>query len=114
MQIWAKVESFVAPCQCTSPGAICYNPRNDRVFTANYGSSNVTVIDAALNQVVSTVAAGASPFALCYNPTDNKISVIHSNDEMTLFFMNAPPFFFYFARQSAPNVLNQIISRKIF
>ena len=33
----------------------------------------MTVVDAATNQVDTTVGVGSSPQALCYNPQDNKV-----------------------------------------
>ena len=55
------------------PQALCYNPQNSRVYSANYDSDNVTVIDGVTDSVVATVAAGNFPAALCYNPTNNKV-----------------------------------------
>jgi YVTN family beta-propeller protein len=54
------------------PIALCYNPQNNRVYCANRGDDNVTVIDGASNSVITAVTAGSGPYALCYNPQNNK------------------------------------------
>jgi YVTN family beta-propeller protein len=55
------------------PCALCYNPTNNKVYVANFGSGSVTVIDGASDSVVATVPTDSKPSALCYNPTNNKI-----------------------------------------
>ena len=57
----------------SGPCALVYDSVNNKVYCANNGSDNVTVIDGASNQVITTVAAGSCPCALCYNPQDNKV-----------------------------------------
>jgi YVTN family beta-propeller protein len=53
--------------------ALCYNPRNNKVYCANAGIDNVTVVDGATDSVITTVHVGSDPEALCYNPTNNKV-----------------------------------------
>ena len=43
----------------SDPCALVYDSVNNKVYCANAGSSNVTVIDGASNQVIATVAAGS-------------------------------------------------------
>ena len=50
------------------------NPVTNKIYVANYGSNNVTVIDGATN-ATSTVAAGDHPIAVAVNPVTNKIYV---------------------------------------
>ncbi|MBM3322684.1 YncE family protein [candidate division WOR-3 bacterium] len=50
------------------------------MYCANWGSSSVTVIDAATNGVVATVAVGLNPSALCHNPLNNKVFSANSGD----------------------------------
>ena len=57
----------------TWPWALCYNPRDSKVYCANDNSANVTVIDCASNQAIATVAADSWPYALCYDPQDDKV-----------------------------------------
>jgi len=40
------------------PYALVYNPTHNKVYCANYGSNNVTVINGATNGVITTIAAG--------------------------------------------------------
>ena len=54
------------------PGALCYNPQNNKVYCANADGDNVTVIDGASNQVIATVGAGSDPCALCYNSQEQQ------------------------------------------
>ena len=46
----------------------------NKIYVANYGSANVTVIDGATNST-TTVAAGTGPSAVAVNPVTNKIYV---------------------------------------
>jgi YVTN family beta-propeller protein len=43
------------------PGALVYNPTNNKVYCANEGSASVTVIDGATNTVITTIGVGNSP-----------------------------------------------------
>jgi YVTN family beta-propeller protein len=51
------------PVTGRNPDAIVYEPSTRRVFTFNGGSANATVIDAATNKVVGTVALSGKPEA---------------------------------------------------
>ena len=57
----------------TTPGVLCWNSTDNKVYCANCYGNNVTVIDGATNQVIATAAAGVCPLALCYNPQNNKV-----------------------------------------
>ncbi|MCX6844322.1 MAG: YncE family protein, partial [candidate division WOR-3 bacterium] len=60
------------PDTTSMPSALCYNPQNNKVYCANFGADNVTVIDGASNSVITSVPVGHYPSALCYNPQNNK------------------------------------------
>jgi len=62
-----------------SPCALCYNPLNNKVYCANRGSNNVTVIDCVTDSVIAAVATGSSPSALCYNSQNNKVYCANQN-----------------------------------
>lgn len=47
----------------TRPDGILYEPRTNRIFTFNAGSSDATAVDAATGKVVGTVALGGKPEA---------------------------------------------------
>jgi YVTN family beta-propeller protein len=49
----------------------------DHVFVTNYGSSSVSVIDAASLTVIKTVDVGASPFGIAATPTGKLIFLTH-------------------------------------
>ncbi|MDI6765617.1 MAG: beta-propeller fold lactonase family protein [Bacteroidota bacterium] len=53
--------------------ALCWNPTNNKVYSANYYSDNITVIDGATNAVITSIPVGGGPYALAYNPTNNKV-----------------------------------------
>ena len=60
------------------------NPVTNKIYVANYGSANVTVIDGATN-TTTTVAAGTTPCAVAVNPVTNKIYVAnHGSDNVTV------------------------------
>ena len=58
----------------TTPVAAAANHATNQIYTANYGSNNVTVINGATNQT-TTVAAGQCPYDVRVNPLTNKIYV---------------------------------------
>jgi YVTN family beta-propeller protein len=58
----------------TTPVAAAVNIATNTVYTANYGSNNVTVINGSTNQA-TTVAAGQYPYDVRANPLTNKIYV---------------------------------------
>ena len=62
------------------PTALCYNSTNNKVYCANAGTNDITVIDGATNHVVATVRTGSGPRDLCYNPVDNKIYSANEGD----------------------------------
>jgi YVTN family beta-propeller protein len=67
------LETTIQLPDSSGPWALCHNPQNNMVYSANRDSDNVTVIDGATNQVITTVTAGTYPYALCYNPQNNKV-----------------------------------------
>ena len=58
----------------TRPVAAAANRATNQIYTANYDSNNVTVIDGATDQT-TTVAAGINPYDVRVNPLTNKIYV---------------------------------------
>ena len=63
----------------TNPGAVAVDAVTNKVYVANTGSNNVTVIDGASN-TPTTVAAGKSPNAVAVNAVTNKIYVTNNGD----------------------------------
>jgi len=59
----------------THPVGLAYNPSNNLVYVANYGSSSISVIEAFANVVSTTIAVGANPYAVAYDPANNDIYV---------------------------------------
>jgi YVTN family beta-propeller protein len=58
----------------TNPIAVGVNPVTNKIYVANNGSNNVSVIDGATS-ATATVAAGTHPVAVGVNPVTNKIYV---------------------------------------
>jgi YVTN family beta-propeller protein len=61
------LDSGSAPC------ALCYNPRDNKVYCANRYNGSVAVIDGATNSIVKVMAVGGEPSSLCYNHRENKV-----------------------------------------
>jgi YVTN family beta-propeller protein len=65
----------------TDPNAVAVNPVTNKIYVANQGSNNVTVIDGATNNT-TTVAVGTGPgtgpSAMAVNPTTNQIYVANT------------------------------------
>jgi YVTN family beta-propeller protein len=53
--------------------ALCYNPRNNKVYAANSDIGTVIVIDGASNSVLATDTVGTYPSVLCYESLYNKV-----------------------------------------
>src|SRR5260370_538592 len=58
----------------TNPNSVAVNPVTNKIYVANSGSANVTVIDGATNST-TTVNAGTIPVSIAVNPVTNKIYV---------------------------------------
>ena len=61
----------------TNPLAVAVNPVTNKIYIANSGSANVTVIDGTDNST-ATVTAGTYPWAVAVNPVTNKIYIANS------------------------------------
>jgi len=64
----------------TEPQGVAVDPTTDRVYTANRGSNNVSVIDGGGNTVIATVAAGSSTYGVAVNPATHRIYVTNRDD----------------------------------
>src|SRR6266446_4403221 len=62
-----------------SPQAAAVNPVTNKIYVANFGSNNVTVIDGATNAATTVTDASVNePVALAVNPVSNKIYVVNA------------------------------------
>jgi YVTN family beta-propeller protein len=57
------------------PRAVALDSKTHRVYVANTHSDTVSVIDGALNKVVSTVKTGKAPYAIAVDRETNKAYV---------------------------------------
>jgi len=53
--------------------AICYNPVDRKVYSADEFDGTVTVIDATVDTVLARISVGGSPFSLCWNPLLDRV-----------------------------------------
>ena len=60
------------------PCAIVIDSSSDKVFVANYGSGNVTIIDGTTDSVVATANAGPNPQAIAVDPSNHKVFVANT------------------------------------
>lgn len=75
MRGYAQMQSSVAtPGTGTFPDGVALNTVTNRIYVANQGSANVTVIDGAAN-TSTTVATGTNPHSVTVNSVTNKIYV---------------------------------------
>src|SRR5688572_21705252 len=63
----------------TTPSAIAVNPVTNKVYVANDGSNNVSVIDGATH-TSTPVAVGNRPLWLAVNPETNRVFVGNFGD----------------------------------
>lgn len=59
--------------------SIAVNVATNKVYVANYGSANVTVIDGS-NNAASTIPAGTNPAGIAVNPVTNRVYVTNQTD----------------------------------
>jgi YVTN family beta-propeller protein len=59
----------------TQPYRLSVNPTTNKIYVANYGSNNVSVINGATDTVSTTVGVGNGPIATSANSATNKIYV---------------------------------------
>jgi YVTN family beta-propeller protein len=57
----------------TQPWSIAVNPATNKIYVANYGANNVSVIDGTANTITATVTTGTNPDALAVDPSQNLI-----------------------------------------
>lgn len=65
----------------TDPQGVAVNPLTNRIYVANHGSNDVSVIDGATNTVVATVPVGVEPQAIGVNPSTNLVYVTNQGGD---------------------------------
>jgi len=63
------------------PIALAYNPANNKVYCANWGSNGITIIDGETNAIIGGAGAGARPHKLFYNQLHNKVYCVNSESD---------------------------------
>jgi YVTN family beta-propeller protein len=59
------------------PFGVAITPDGTKIYVANFGSKNVTVIDAVTNKVTSSVNSGDYPFGVAVTPDGTKLYVVN-------------------------------------
>jgi YVTN family beta-propeller protein len=57
------------------PVALAWDPPDQELFVANFGSDNVTVVDLTNGRVVTTIAVGHEPAGICYDGARSRVVV---------------------------------------
>ena len=71
----APVLDLPAVPTATDPTSVAINPRTNRLYVANSGSTNVSVIDAGTRQVVATIPLSTRPHAVGVNQRSGRVYV---------------------------------------
>ena len=66
------------------PVSIALNPDTNRVYVANSGSGNVSVIDGMTDKVVATVPVGDLPYTMAVNRATNEVYVSRTFSDVTV------------------------------
>ena len=66
------------------PVSIASNPDTSRVYVANSGSGNLSVIDGHTNKVIATVPVGDLPYTITVNRLANKVYVSRTFSHVTV------------------------------
>src|SRR2546430_5679349 len=70
-----KLIKSVPVCQWCDPSGMAFNPRNGRVYLANFGMGKVSVISDTTNNIVATITVGSNPFGALYDPLNQKVYI---------------------------------------
>ncbi len=63
-----------------NPNALCYNPANNMLYSANTGSNTVSAIPCSSGTEVTQIPVGSEPVALACNPANNKVYCANAGD----------------------------------
>ena len=66
------------------PVSLASNPDTNRIYVANSGSGNVSVIDGHTDKVIATVPVGESPYVMAVNRPANKVYVSRTFSDVTV------------------------------
>ena len=75
------------PLQGTGPSTVTVLPEtssNSKIYVANSGSNNVTVINTLSNQVLKTIAVGGQPVSIGASPDGTKVVVANKEGSVSM------------------------------
>jgi YVTN family beta-propeller protein len=72
------LETTIVLPDASRPYALCYNSADDKVYSANYNTDSVTIINGATNAIITTLAVNDQPYAFCYNSANDKVYCLNT------------------------------------
>jgi len=67
------------------PHVLVFNPTNNKIYSANINSQDVSVIDGTTDSVIATIPTGNYPRAAVYNSINNKVYIANCySDNITV------------------------------
>jgi YVTN family beta-propeller protein len=64
----------------SAPFGIAFNPNNGNMYTTNFNSDSVSVINPSTNTVISTIPVGSAPFGIAFNPNNGNMYVTNAGN----------------------------------
>src|SRR2546427_5437303 len=68
----------------TAPTGVGINPTTNEIYVANSGSSSISVIDGATNNIISTIPIESQARDVSVNPVTNMIYVVEGKQEIAV------------------------------
>ena len=65
----------------SSPRGIAYDPTQQKLFVANWGSDNVTVFNASTDRLIASIPVGMEPSSAFYDPDNGEVYVANFYSE---------------------------------
>ncbi len=75
---WRSASLSPVTCVLSQPLGIAFDPANNDIYVADFGSNTVSVISGATNTIIATIAVGTNPNQVAYDPFNHEIYVSNS------------------------------------
>ena len=73
-------DSVIAVIPANYAEALCFNPSSDKLYSAGaWMNSDLLIVDAAANQVVTDLLLWFEPYWQCYNPVNDRVYCANDN-----------------------------------
>ena len=70
-------QTIAATIPLTTPSGVGVNPITNTIYVANQNTNQITVIDSATNNIVTTISVDPAPYGVDVNPITNRVYVSH-------------------------------------